>query len=260
METTEKIVESYVRHIRGWATIPNIRCVGQYEIDLLAIDPIKLRRYHIETSISSSAAFARLTTKTFNPDLLKQRVHQASMRRTLGYFLQHKFGRPQVKERLSEFGFKGTNHRKVVVTWSWTPEAKQEADKVGIELWDFQQIMRDIADGTRKKKSYFNDDTLRTIGLFVRAASALAIAPPKHAAPRSPRRRLGNSFWVYRNWTHRRARLHRAACSHCNNGRGTQIGAGTSTGEWRSFPTRASALAFLSQTGYDDCGSCRVCM
>ena len=39
METTEKIIEAYVRYIMGWATIPNIKCKGQYEIDLLAIDP-----------------------------------------------------------------------------------------------------------------------------------------------------------------------------------------------------------------------------
>jgi hypothetical protein len=40
METTEKIVEAYVRYIKGWATIPNIRCEGQHEIDLMAIDPV----------------------------------------------------------------------------------------------------------------------------------------------------------------------------------------------------------------------------
>jgi hypothetical protein len=54
METTEKIVEAYVRHVKGWATISNIRCHGQYEIDLLAIDPKSLARYHIETSVSGS--------------------------------------------------------------------------------------------------------------------------------------------------------------------------------------------------------------
>ena len=52
METTEKIVESYVRYVRGWATIPNIKCPGQYEIDLLAIDPLNLGRYHIESGVS----------------------------------------------------------------------------------------------------------------------------------------------------------------------------------------------------------------
>ena len=54
METTEKIVEAYVRYVRRWATIPNIKCQGQFEIDLLAIDPIGLKRYHIESGVSVS--------------------------------------------------------------------------------------------------------------------------------------------------------------------------------------------------------------
>jgi hypothetical protein len=38
METTEKIVEAYAHYIKGWFTIPNIKCRGQFEIDLLAVD------------------------------------------------------------------------------------------------------------------------------------------------------------------------------------------------------------------------------
>jgi hypothetical protein len=34
------IVEACVRCIRRWATIPNIRCDGQLEIELLAIEPM----------------------------------------------------------------------------------------------------------------------------------------------------------------------------------------------------------------------------
>jgi len=47
METTEKIVESYCRYVEQWFTIPNIRCKGQYKIDLLAVDTRRadLRRY-----------------------------------------------------------------------------------------------------------------------------------------------------------------------------------------------------------------------
>lgn len=52
METTERIVEAYVRYVKGWATIPNLRCEGQKEIDLFAIDPVTDERWHIETSVS----------------------------------------------------------------------------------------------------------------------------------------------------------------------------------------------------------------
>jgi hypothetical protein len=169
METTEKIVEAYVRYVKGWATIPNIRCDGQFEIDLLAIDPRTLERYHIEASVSGSQVYSKLTGNVFDPALLKVRVQKAKMRRTMGYFISHKFGMPAVVAKLSEYGFHPDAHRKIVVTWDWTEDAKAVADEAGIELWDFRKIMREIAHSIHDKRSYFTDDTLRTINLFVRA-------------------------------------------------------------------------------------------
>jgi hypothetical protein len=169
METTERIVESYVRYIKHWATIPNIRCDGQLEIDLIAIDPLTLRRYHIETSVSGSQVYSKLTAKEFDPALLKVRVQKPKMRRTLGYFIQHKFGSRAIVDKLSEYGFKADCHTKIVVTWDWTPDAKAAAEKAGIELWDFRAIMREIAHSIRSKRSYYTDDTLRTINLFARS-------------------------------------------------------------------------------------------
>lgn len=74
METTEKIVEAYVRYLKGWATIPNIKCSGQYEIDLLAIDPKSGERFHIESGVSISRSYGKLTTKAFSQDDLKVRT------------------------------------------------------------------------------------------------------------------------------------------------------------------------------------------
>ena len=99
METTEKVVEAYAHYIKGWFTIPNIKCRGQYEIDLLAVDAAKkgrIRRYHIESGISISGAYSLLTNKPFSIEALKTRVKQAGQRRTLGYFAERKFGAPQV--------------------------------------------------------------------------------------------------------------------------------------------------------------------
>ena len=92
METTEKIVEAYVRYVKGWATIPNIKCPGQYEIDLLAIDPVNLHRYHIESGVSISGSYSKLTAKQYSEKDLKNRVKTAGQRRTLGYFAKRKFG------------------------------------------------------------------------------------------------------------------------------------------------------------------------
>ena len=103
METTERIVEAYVRYVKGWATIPNIKCSGQYEIDLLAIDPIDLSRYHIEVSVSISSGFSKLTAKPFSRKELKQRVKMPVQRRTIGFFIERKFHVPEVVEMLRRY-------------------------------------------------------------------------------------------------------------------------------------------------------------
>jgi hypothetical protein len=266
METTEKIVEAYVRYVKGWATIPNVRCDGQYEIDLLAIDPVTLKRYHIETSVSGSQVYSKLTGKEFDPALLKIRVQKAKMRRTLGYFIEHKFGTPAVINKLAEYGFNSGAYTNVVVTWDWTTDAKTAADKARIELWDFRQIMREIAQSIRDSRSYFTDDTLRTINLFARALVAAEMDPDIQPTTKSRKtndastKKESAPYWVYRNWIHQRARLHRATCSHCNNGIGSHGTKGALTGEWKSFSAEEDAKAFLAATKYDDAKLCSVCM
>ena len=169
METTEKIVEAYVRYVKGWATIPNIKCPGQYEIDLLAIDPVKLNRYHIESGVSISGSHSRLTTKTYSPKELKERVKTAVQRRTLGYFIQRKFGAKEVLETLKQYGFRKGKYSKIVVSWGWEEAARKKAAEGRIELWDFRDILKEIAASSEKKRIYFTDDTLRTLQLFARA-------------------------------------------------------------------------------------------
>lgn len=269
METTEKIVESYVRYVKRWATIPNIRCEGQFEIDLLAIDPVALDRYHIETSVSGSQVYSKLTGEDFDPALLRVRVQKPKMRRTLGYFIANKFGSPPIVQKLKEYGFEKGAYKKVVVTWDWTPDAKAAADAEGIELWDFRKLMRDIAESIRDTRSYFTDDTLRTINLFARALVDAETDP--EVSPAKPfksdaahkavvTQNASAPYWVYRNWIHQRARLHRATCSHCNNGVGTQGSSSSVTGEWKPFSTESEAKAFLTATKYEDAKLCGVCM
>ena len=169
METTEKIAESYCRYVKGWFTISNIKCPGQYEIDLLALAPSSdkhLGRYHIECGVSISYAYSKLTGKEFSVEKLKKRVGKAGQRRTIGYFIERKFNPMPVVSELRKYGFKKGNYSKVIVTWGWTTEAKKEADSEGIILWDFRDILKEIAESCRGKRTYFIDDTLRTIQLF----------------------------------------------------------------------------------------------
>jgi len=170
METTERIVESYCRYVKGLFTIPNIKCAGQYEIDLLAIDvsvtPIK--RYHIETSVSISTNFSKLTAREYSPLLLKQRISKPQQRRTVGYFVERKFNAPGIHAELAKYGFVQGNYEKVIVTWGWEDAAKALADNSDIVLWDFRTILVEIEAICKSKTAYFIDDTLRTIQLLLR--------------------------------------------------------------------------------------------
>ena len=169
METTEKIVEAYVRYVKGWATIPNIKCPGQYEIDLLAIDPVNLDRYHVESGVSISRSYSKLTVKPYSDQDLKVRVKAAGQRRTIGYFVQRKFGAKSVLNTLKRYGFNPGKYSKVIVSWGWEERVEDEADSHGIQLWDFRDILREISASSERKRVYFTDDTLRTLQLFARA-------------------------------------------------------------------------------------------
>jgi len=172
METTEKIVEAYCRYVKNWFTLPNIKCEGQFEIDLLAIDVTNLedtKRYHIESSISISTGFSKLTAKPFSLELLRQRSHQAEQRHTIDFFIRRKFDAPEILATLVTFGFKPGNYQKVIVSWDYTPEAKTRADNKGILLWDFHDLLKEIAEISSNGRTYFTDDTLRTLQLFQKA-------------------------------------------------------------------------------------------
>lgn len=171
METTEKVVEAYVRYVQGWLTLPNVKCKGQYEIDLLAVDVSGggVDRYHVETSVSISSAFSKLTDKQFSLEQLRIRTKQADQRRTIGFFVERKFGRPEVIETLEQFGFVADNYSKVVVTTDWTSGAEEQAEENGIKLWRFGDLLKEIGSMAGAQRTYFADDTLRTLQLFVRA-------------------------------------------------------------------------------------------
>ncbi len=169
METTEKVVEAYVRYVKGWATIPNIKCDGQFEIDLLAIDPKCGEKYHIESGVSVSGAYSKLTAKPYDPELIKVRVHQAGQRRTLGYFAERKFSAPGIIKALTEYGFDQGHYQKIIVTWDCDADVEALAASLGITIWNFQKLLKEISQAFRNKRSYFTDDTLRTLQLYAMA-------------------------------------------------------------------------------------------
>jgi hypothetical protein len=237
METTERIVEAYVRYVKGWATIPNIRCAGQNEIDLVAIDPVSFARYHIEVSISISQGFRKLTAKPFDSKKVKERVHQASQRRTVGFFKVRKFEAQTAIDRLKQMGFERGKYARIIVTWGWEEEAATMAADAGIELWDFRDIIREMAETIKGSHQYFTDDTLRTLNLFIHASDeahwrqpqrSTRLTTPVHIEPANV---PAKQFWIYENWPNSCATVHRADCPFCNNGRGVRAGGSTANGQ-----------------------------
>jgi hypothetical protein len=195
METTEKIVESYCRYVKHWFTIPNIRCKGQFEIDLLAVDttaPESVRRYHVECGVSISGSHSKLTDKPFSLEDLKVRVKQAGQRRTMGYFVHRKFELPQVLTELKKYGFVPGNYERIIVTWGATTEARAVATGHNMVLWDFRDLLLEIAAAYKQQKIYFTDDTARTIQLFAMATEGRDKAYPTDG----PKRRSRSSVMV----------------------------------------------------------------
>ncbi|RJP34299.1 MAG: hypothetical protein C4536_03000 [Actinobacteria bacterium] len=173
MQTTEKIVQSYCNYVLGLATIPNVKCdSGQYEIDILAVDPKiygKEGRFHIECSIHITSGFSKITAIEFSEEKLKERVQKPKQRMSIGFFIERKFDVPEVLAKLKQYGFKKGQYRKVIVADGWTEEAEAIAKKRGILLWDFNQIVMALAKECEKSSKYFDDDALRTIQLLLRA-------------------------------------------------------------------------------------------
>jgi hypothetical protein len=96
-------------------------------------------------------------------------VKQAGQRRTLGYFVHRKFELPQVLAEIEKYGFEPGNYQRIIVTWGATQAAKDLATKLNILLWDFRDLLVEIANANKDQKTYFTDDTARTIQLFAMA-------------------------------------------------------------------------------------------
>ncbi|WP_210241856.1 hypothetical protein, partial [Mesorhizobium sp. B2-6-7] len=59
-------------------------------------------------------------------------------------------------------------------------------------------------------------------------------------------------YYIYENWTHDRGRIHRSDCGFCNEGHGTQAGAGDRNGRWHGPFDRGAAFAKATQLNRAD--------
>jgi hypothetical protein len=105
---------------------------------------------------------------------------KVGQRRTLGYFVERKFGSREVLDKLKEYGFNGNNYNRVVVTWGWKPEAERAAKVTGVDLWDFREVLKSISNLCQDNRTYFIADTMRTVQLMQRSLGSLRQAGTQH--------------------------------------------------------------------------------
>ena len=68
------------------------------------------------------------------------------------------------------------------------------------------------------------------------------------------------SYWVYENWTHDKAIIHRDSCAYCNNGRGIHGVSSGANDEWHGpYELRDDAEAKANATGRTEVRGCKSC-
>ena len=171
MEASEKVVESYFRYVKGYFTIPNLRCGGQKEVDLIGMKESdgKIQRIHVEVSVTTSGEFNKINAKPYSAAKKKTRGGSASERVKIGYFTDSKFNDSNVLSTLKGYGFSKDNYEKIIVSWDWEPKVEPIAKEKEIKLLRFKDILKEMMDVFGKKESYFSDDTVRLLQLLKRS-------------------------------------------------------------------------------------------
>jgi len=138
----------------------NIKCKGGKEIDLLAINPKTLEKFHVEARVTTGFKIRTYDTHVSKGNW-KGRAHKIG----LDFFHSKKFNHPTVKNAVYEI-FGDLNYRKMLVIWdvqdlSLLDEAKEKFD---IEILFIDDLLRGLIEKGKTKGS--RDDILRIVELM----------------------------------------------------------------------------------------------
>jgi hypothetical protein len=148
MEPEVHIIEKYFQEVLGCLTMTNVLLPQRREIDVLAIDPRTLERYHIEVNAWTS-----------HDDKVKQDW--------LDEFQEKKFEYPTVKQKIREV-FGDVAYHKVLVVWDIKNDQVTDAakEKFDIEIRLMGEILKELQEAvSRGKIKGSRDDILRTVEL-----------------------------------------------------------------------------------------------
>lgn len=166
METTEKITEQYIRYVKNWLTMSNIRCGHGKEIDIIAFDTRAKQFYHIEVGVTFSGSQFQLRAHP-GPKEHNKKTGKYKRRNSVDFFIDKKFNDPDILQRLHELKF--SKAKNIIVSWRLAEEeAIQYAKSKNIEVWQMRDFLKEFADKLRRDDRYYVDDIIRTIQLVVR--------------------------------------------------------------------------------------------
>jgi hypothetical protein len=157
----ETIVEAYVRSVKKWFTMANLKCGNNKEIDLLAVD-LSGQRYHIEVKTFTSGWPLEIE------DRGRQNVE------TVTYISEHHFQDRHVKAKIKEvFGENSDDsYKRILVYWQIlrSLSKKEIADELKRckidEIWLMPQIIRELSTTDEGK---YSTDVARVISLSAKA-------------------------------------------------------------------------------------------
>jgi hypothetical protein len=153
LEPEVHLIEKYFQEIKGCFTRTNVRCKGGKEMDLLAMNPITLKRYHLESRVSTT--FLLKNRATYSKS---ERCHRDGV----DYFAREKFNHPHVKERIREI-FGTEDYAKVLVVWDVSDNSviRVAEKEFGISIWFIEELLNGLIE--KRAVSGSRDDVLRMV-------------------------------------------------------------------------------------------------
>jgi hypothetical protein len=177
MNTAEHIVEAYFQYVKRIYTRNNVKSESQTELDIIGVDPTvsPAKYYHIESSVSLSAAYSRITNNKYDAALAKERVAKSGQRRTAGFFIEQKFYSNAIANTYKLLGINSESLERIVVAWKFDTDAKVTLQGKGIVCMTMKEILQELAERLAVETKDIDSDILRTVQLYVRSE----IAQPK---------------------------------------------------------------------------------
>jgi len=150
MHPNEHLVEQYVRIIKKWFTITNIKFGNNREIDILCLDA-KGNAYHIEVDIHKGGL---------------QWGPEGNDGYSVKEFKNKKFDHKTKRFIRDKYGIRKTHD--IWVCWGIHPNVKRRAlnkAKIhNIEIWEFKEKVKEFMDAI--ETSHYGDDIIQSLSII----------------------------------------------------------------------------------------------